>query len=93
MSFLSHNNMYIKFVEKPEKLIQRFYGTIRALPTTSKIEFINKKEFANTALDRNFETFVIYIVILGAEKLLYLLCKNRLTSSTSWPTQRGRCSA
>ena len=63
MLFLTLSNANIRFVEK--ELIWRFYTTAKALPTTKRVELINKKEFAKVALDRNSETFVIYIVSLN----------------------------
>ncbi len=35
-----------------------------ALPTTSWVEVINKKEFAKAVLDKNSETFVVYVATL-----------------------------
>lgn len=47
------------------------------LSTTRLIQLINKKEFAKVALDKNFMTFVLYIITLEATKLagiaIYLL--------------------
>lgn len=42
MLFLSLNNADVKFAEKPEKLTWRSYGTA-VLPTTSRVELIDKK--------------------------------------------------
>ena len=59
MLFLILNNVDIQFVEK--ELTWRSYTTTEALPTTKRIELINKKEFVKMALDENSETFVIYV--------------------------------
>ncbi len=65
MPFLSLSNANIKFAELG-KLIWRTYTTIKALPTTSRVELIDKKEYARAALDKNSETFVVYVSALEA---------------------------
>ncbi len=62
MSFLALSNTDFQFGAK--KLIWRSYMVVEALPTTSRVEIINKKKFAKTALDKNSETFVVYVVTL-----------------------------
>lgn len=64
MPFLSFSNADIKFDTK--SLTWRSYTTVEILPTISRIKFINKKKFAKATLDKNFETFVVYIVALAA---------------------------
>ena len=59
MPFLMLSNANVQFVDI--KLSWGFYITTKALPTTKQIELINKKKFAKTILDENFETFVIYV--------------------------------
>lgn len=71
MLFLSFNNIDVKFT-KLKKFTQRSYIVAKALSTTSQIKLINKKEFANIALDENSETFIIYILALKAIESLYL---------------------
>ncbi len=63
MSFLSLSNVNVEFA-KLGKLTWRFYNTIKALPITSQIELINKKEFAKVALDKNLETFIVHVSAL-----------------------------
>lgn len=59
--FLLFSNTKFQFgVEKP---IWRFYITVKALPITSQIKLINKREFGKVTLPRNFETFVIYVTV------------------------------
>ena len=62
MFFFTLSNADIKFVEK--ELIWRFYTAVEALPTTKRVELINKKEFAKPALDEESKTFVVYIATL-----------------------------
>lgn len=64
MPFLSFSNVDINFDTK--NLIWRLYTAAEALPTTSRIKLIDKKEFAKTALDENPETFVMHIAALVA---------------------------
>ena len=39
----------------------RTYNTKEALPTTRRVELVNKKEFAAAALDLEHETYVVYV--------------------------------
>lgn len=43
---------------------------VKALSTISQIKFINKIKFAKTILNKNLETFVIYISVLETIKRL-----------------------
>ena len=63
MPFLTLSNADVQFVEK--ELTWRSYTTVKALPTTKRVELINKKEFAKAALDENFETFVVHVAFLN----------------------------
>lgn len=71
MPFLSFSNIDVEFVEKPEKLTQKFYIAAEALPTTSQIEFINKRKFVKAASDANLETFVVNMSALNTIKGIY----------------------
>ncbi len=63
MLFLSLSNTDVKFAEL-EKLIWRSYIVAEALPITSRVELIDKKEFAKAALDENSETFVVHVAAI-----------------------------
>ncbi len=63
MSFLAFNNLDIEFT-KLKKLAQRFYTAAKALPTTSRIELINRRVFTKVVLEVNLETFIVYISAL-----------------------------
>ncbi len=63
MPFLSLSNADVKFAEQG-KLTWRLYTTAEALPTTSRVELIDKREFAKAALDENSETFVVHVAVL-----------------------------
>ena len=62
MPFLTLSNADIQFAEK--KLTWRSYTAAEALPTTKRVELIDKREFAKAVLDKEFETFVVYIIAL-----------------------------
>lgn len=63
--FLFFSNADIQL--NTEKLIRRSYIVTKILPTTNKIELIDKRKFAKMALNENFETFVVYLAALKAE--------------------------
>ncbi len=65
MPFLSLSNADVEFAELG-KLIWRTYTVAEALPTTSQVELIDKREFAWAALDKNLETFIVHISALEA---------------------------
>ena len=63
LSFLTLSNADVQFVKK--ELTWRSYTTAKALPTTKRVELIDKKEFAKAALDENSETFVVHVASLN----------------------------
>ncbi len=65
MLFLSLSNANIEFAELG-KLTWRTYTAAEGLPTTSRVELIDKREFARAALDENSETFVVHVSTLEA---------------------------
>ena len=64
MPFFTFSNADIQFAEK--ELIWRFYTAAQALTTTKQVELIDNKEFAEAALNKESETFVIYVAALEA---------------------------
>lgn len=70
MPFLTFSNVGIQFAE--EKLTWRSYTTTEAFSTNQKVELINKKEFAKTALDETVEAFVVYMASFTSEMWIYL---------------------
>ena len=64
MLFLIFSNANIQFAEK--ELTWRSYTAIEVLPTTKWVIIINKKEFAETALNKESETFVVHVALLKA---------------------------
>ena len=67
MPFLALSNADIQF--DTESFTWRSYSTAEALPTTRRVELIDKHEFAKAALDENSETFVVHVAALEALEL------------------------
>ena len=63
MLFLTFSNVDVQFAQG--ELTWRSYTPAEALPTTKRVELINKKEFAKAALDENSEAFVIHVASLN----------------------------
>lgn len=64
MPFLIFSSADRSFLE--QKLNQKSYTAIEALPTTKQMKLIDKKEFTKAAFDKQLETFVVYVVALEA---------------------------
>ena len=62
--FLTFRNADIQFARK--ELTWRSYTTAEALPTIKRVELIDEKEFAKTALDEESATFVVHVAALEA---------------------------
>ena len=71
MSFLFLNNADVEFAELG-KLIWKTCTTIVALPTTSQVELIDKKEFAGAALNQNSKTFVVHVTVLEVPTAIFI---------------------
>ena len=69
MPFLILSSANIRFAER--KLVWRIYSAAEALPTTQRVEIINKKEFAVTALDENDETFVMHTATISTDSNIH----------------------
>ena len=59
MCFLTLGNANIRFAER--ELIWRTYSAVEALSIIRRVEIINKKEFATTALNKDNKTFVVHM--------------------------------
>lgn len=66
MFFLAFSNTYILF--GAERFTWRSYTDIQILPTTKRVELIDKPEFAKVALDKNSEMFFVHVAIFEAPK-------------------------
>ena len=63
MSFLTLSKANIWFKER--ELVWRTYMAAEVLPMTRRVEIIDKKEFATTALNADNETFVVHVAALA----------------------------
>ena len=63
------SNVDIKFAWK--KLTWKFCTTAKSLPTIKRVEIIDRKEFAKTALNKHVEAFMVYKTSL-ATMAIYL---------------------
>ena len=61
------NNANLQFAET--KLTWKSYTIAKALPTTKRVEFINKKEFAKATLDVESKMFVVHVIELEAPEM------------------------
>ena len=67
MPFLTLSNANIQFAQK--ELTWRSYTTAEALPTTKRVEIIDRKEFAKAALDEHVEAFVVHVTSLSLNSM------------------------
>lgn len=68
MLFLILDSADLLFAKK--KLVVRTYTAAEALPTTKRVELIDKNELAAAALCEDSETFVVHVeAIMGALKM------------------------
>ena len=70
MPFLILSDIDIQFAEK--KFTWRSYTTAEALPTTRRVELIDKKEFVAAAMDKDSETFVVHVASIIEIMLIHL---------------------
>ena len=70
MPFLALSNANIEFTGL-EKFTWGSYTTIEALPTTNRVELIDKKEFTKAASKEKSETFVVHVATLEAEASIH----------------------
>ena len=67
MPFLKLSDADMSFGEKT--LTWRSYITSKALPTTKRVQIIEKKDFIIAAFDFNSKGFVIYVTIQEQEEM------------------------
>ncbi len=78
MLFLVFSNTDIQF--SIEELTWRIYTIAEALPTISRVELIDKREFAKTILNENLKTFVVHISALDiTESSIYPFQATQIT--------------
>ena len=67
MPFLKISNANIAFGEGT--LTWKSYTTIKALPTTKRVQLVNPKEFVIAPLDADSKTFVMHVAIREQEEM------------------------
>ncbi len=82
MPFLALSNADVQF--SAEKLTWRSYTVAEVLPTTSRFELIDKKEFAKPALDENLETFVVHVSALDIAEPSIRLSRAAQIAALQW---------
>lgn len=70
MPFLSLSDTNIRFTER--ELKQRRYTILKALLTKKRVELINCKEFAGTALHFIKKAFIVHIALVEVQETVYL---------------------
>ncbi len=81
--FLSLSNADVEFAELG-KLTWRSYTAAETLPTTSRVELIDKREFGKAAIDENSETFVVHMLALDITELSIHLLRAAQIAALQW---------
>ena len=86
MLFFTFSKADIRFVER--ELVWRIYTAKEALPTTGRVEIIDKREFAAAALNAYNEMFVLYVATLAepTTMLIHSSCQTQVAALTSEET-------
>ena len=86
MFFLTLSKADIRFVE--HELVWRTYTAAEALPTTRRVEIIDKREFAAAALNADDETFVVHVAALAEPTTMPIhpSCQAQVAALTSEET-------
>ena len=84
--FFTLNKVDIRFAER--KLVWRTYTVTEALPTTRRVETIDKKKFTAAILNVDNETFVVHIAALAKSTIMpiYSSCQAQVAALTSEKT-------
>ena len=78
MLFLTLCNANIRFTER--ELVWRTYSAAEALPTTQRVEIIDKKEFAAVALNEEDETFVVHMAAFSVDSNVHASRRAQISS-------------
>ena len=87
MLFLTFSKADIRFAE--QELVSRMYMATEALPTTRRVEIIDKRELAALALNADDETFVVHIAALAEPAIMPIhpSCQAQVATLTSEETE------
>ena len=83
MLFLTLSKADIRFAER--ELVWRTYTAAEALPTTKKVETIDKRKFAAAALNADNETFVVHVAAIAELTIIPIhpSCQAQVATLTS----------
>ena len=83
MPFLTFSKADVRFAKR--ELVWRIYTAAEALPTTKRLEIIDKRKFAAVALNVDNETFVVHIAALVEPTTIpiYPSCQAQVATLTS----------
>ena len=68
MPFLTLSKADVRFAE--QELVWRTYMVAEALPTTRRVEIIDKREFAAAVLNADDKTFVVHVAALAEPTIM-----------------------
>ena len=87
MPFLTPSKANLRFAER--ELVWRIYTAAETLPSTRRVEIVDKKEFPTALLNVDDETFVVYIIALAESKTIpiYLSHQAQITALMSEETR------
>ena len=87
MLFLTLSKADVRFTE--QKLVWRTYTAAEALPTTRRVEIIDKREFAAAVLNADDETFVVHVAALAEPTTMPIhpSCQAQVAALTSKETR------
>ena len=83
MPFLTLSKADVRFAER--ELVWRTYTAAEALPTTKKVETIDKRKFAAAALNADNETFVVHVAAIAELTIIPIhpSCQAQVATLTS----------
>ena len=86
MLFLTFSKVNIRVAER--KLVWRTYTAVEALPTTRRVEIIDKWELAVAALNADNKTFVVHVAALAEPKTIpiHTSCQAQVATLSSKET-------
>ena len=76
--FLTLSNIDIRFAER--ELTWKIYTAVDTLPTTKRVQIINRKKVVKVALDPNKEVFVVHVATITSKMAIYLARQAQIAS-------------
>ena len=87
MLFLTLSKANVRFAE--QEFVWKIFTAAEALPTTKKVEIIDKKKFAAAALNTDNKTFVVHVAALAEPTTMPIFssCPSQIASLMSEKTE------